>query len=167
MVEPTHPSPRVRPADLALDASDVSTAVRAYLAQTEEEKRRESGAASETISALPERYRVEVEDPSTAYDGCRVLVAEVDDAVVGVVVSRADDGFTEIKRLWADPRVRGRGVGSALLDAAIDAAEGEVRLSVWEWRERAIDLYASRGFRLAESWDPRPRLVCMTRPASV
>lgn len=167
MVEREQPSPRVRPADLTQDAPAVSAAVHAYLAQTEAEKRRESGAAGGSGTAVPERYRPEVEDPSSAYDGCRVLVAEVDDAVVGVIVSRANDGFTEIKRLWADPRVRGRGVGSALLDAAIEAAEGEVRLSVWEWRERAIGLYLSRGFDQVQGWDPRPRLVCMIRPATV
>ncbi|QNA92071.1 MULTISPECIES: GNAT family N-acetyltransferase [unclassified Microbacterium] len=165
MVDRADASPRIRPADFRHDTPAVAAAVRAYLVQTEEEKRRESGTESAALLVLPERYRPEVDDPSAAYDGCRVLVADLDDRVVGVVVSLARGGITEVKRLWADPRVRGRGVGSALLDAAIADAEGEVRLSVWEWRERAIRLYESRGFRRAESGDPRPRLVCMIRPA--
>ncbi len=152
---------RVRRAAFPQDADAVATAVGAYLRRTEAEK---SGADDDSPE-LPERYRHEVEDPATAYAAACVLVAELDDVIAGVVVAVPQEGATEIKRLWADPSARGRGVGSALLDAAIAAADGDVRLSVWEWRDEAMRLYASRGFHLVEAWDDRPRLVCMVRPA--
>lgn len=59
--------------------------------------------------------------------------------------------------------MRGRGVGSALLEAAVAATDGDVRLSVWDWRTGVIRLYESRGFAQVPSWDARERLVCMVR----
>lgn len=158
--------PLIRRADLAgPDAAAVSAAVGAYLRQTEAEKHRE-GLVSVLLGesdALPERYRAEVDDPATAYAGFDVLVADVDGAVAGVVVASQMGGSAEIKRLWAEPAMRGRGIGSALLDAAVATTEGPVRLSVWEWRTGALRLYESRGFRRVLSWDGRDRLVCMVR----
>ncbi|WP_181157490.1 N-acetyltransferase [Microbacterium sp. MYb62] len=88
--------------------------------------------------------------------------------IVGVVVLSVSDDVAEIKRLWTEPEVRGRGVGSALLDAALhDAAAlgvAQVRLSVWDWRGGPMRLYESRGFERVPSWDDRERLVCMVRP---
>lgn len=159
--------PHVRPADLAgPDALAVGAAVRAYLQQTESEKSLHvRGAAPD--APLPDRYLREVDDPAAAYAGHRVRVAQLDERIVGVVVLSPRDGGAEIKRLWAAPEVRGRGVGSALLDAALsDAADlgaAEVRLSVWDWREGAVRLYESRGFERVPSWDDRERLVCMVR----
>jgi GNAT superfamily N-acetyltransferase len=165
--------PVIREADLSgPDAIEVGAAVRAYLQQTEREKsRQERGAAPDPEAALPDRYLREVDDPSAVYAGLRVLVAQLADRVVGVVVLSTRDGIAEVRRLWAVPEVRGRGVGSALLDAAVQAASdlgaSEVRLSVWEWREGAVRLYESRGFERVPSWDDRERLVCMVRPLAV
>ena len=158
----TATSVRVRPADLSgEDAVFVGAAVRDYLVQTEVEKAAEGvpGASG----SLPERYLPEVEDPCTAYAGHEVLVAEVDGAAAGVVVRNPGDAVSEIKRLWAAPEFRGRGVGSALLDAAIADSAGDVRLTVWEWRAAAIGLYESRGFARVESGDHRERLLCFVR----
>lgn len=163
--------PRLREADWSVDVGAVSDLVREYLAQTESEKR-EHGvadvpAASGTLAGrrLPARYERELLDPRTAYAGCTTFLAEFDDRPAGVVIVRADGGRAEIKRLWADPELRGRGVGSALLDAALSLASNEFRLSVWEWRTAAIRLYESRGFERVASWDDRPGLVCMVRSA--
>lgn len=136
----------------------------AYHLRTEAEK----GAAVDDVAALPERYRNEVLDPRTAFAGDHVLVAAIGDATVGCLVMTGPvDGRTEIKRLWTDPAHRGRGVAASLVDAALRrAAESgvhTVRLSVWEWRAAAIGLYERLGFVVAESWDGRDRLVCMTR----
>lgn len=162
--------PFVRRADLTgVDALAVSAAVDAYLRRTEFEKAQQEGSEPDPDAPLPDRYRREVDDPSAAYAGCRVLVAEVDGRVVGVVVLSVQDDSAEIKRLWTVPEVRGRGVGSALLDAAVAAAiedGAEVRLSVWDWRVGAMRLYASRGFEPVRSWDDRERLVCMVRPTT-
>lgn len=158
--------PVIRRADLAgPDAATVSAALGEYLRQTEAEKHREglSSLPDGESAALPERYRAEVDDPASAYAGFHVLVADIDDAVAGVVVVAPLGDTAEIKRLWAAPALRGRGVGSALLDAAVAAAEGPVRLSVWDWRAEALRLYESRGFRRVPSWDGRDRLVCMIR----
>jgi GNAT superfamily N-acetyltransferase len=153
----------VREADLGgPDAAAVSALVRDYLLQTEAEKLRE-GVPTPTGGVLAGAYLAEVDDPATAYAGRRVLVAELDGVVCGVVViTRGPE--SEIKRLWAAAAVRGRGVGSALMDAASSAGTA-LRLSVWEWRTDAIRLYESRGFVNVVSWDSRARLVCMMRPA--
>ena len=162
-------SPLIRLADLAgSDALEVGAAVRAYLLQTEREKnQQDQGSASDSAAPLPERYLFEVQDPAVAYDGCRVHVAGLGGRVVGVVVLSVRDRVAEIKRLWAQPEVRGRGVGSALLAAAVadavDLGASQVRLSVWEWRKGPVRLYESRGFERVPSWDDRERLVCMVR----
>ncbi|MFJ6534215.1 GNAT family N-acetyltransferase [Microbacterium sp. NPDC091662] len=161
--------PSIRLADLTgPDALEVGAAVRAYLLQTEREKSlHEHGSESDPAVPLPDRYLREVDDPAVAYSEHRVRVAQLGDRVVGVVVLSVHDGVAEIKRLWAQPEVRGRGVGSALLDAALrDAADlgaDRVRLSVWDWRDGPVRLYESRGFERVPSWDARERLVCMVR----
>ncbi|MCW1805708.1 GNAT family N-acetyltransferase [Brachybacterium squillarum] len=169
------------------DLPAIGEALRAYLSRTEEEKRAHGLSSSTgTDDALPERYRAEVEDPARALAGCRVLVAELEaaagpggrtsadggevtaGAIIGIAVLAPREGSLEIKRLWASPSVRGRGVGSALLDAAIEAAGPlPVTLTVWDWRERAIGLYRSRGFALVPGWDERPRLLCLRRSPAV
>nr|WP_328823960.1 GNAT family N-acetyltransferase [Microbacterium hydrocarbonoxydans] len=158
-------SPHLRETDWGGDdVGTVSDLVRAYLVQTESEKRKH-GLRQTSVSgaALPERYEREVRDPRTAYAGCTTFLAEFDDRPAGVVIVRTHGGVSEITRLWADPELRGRGIGSALLDAALSRTRDAVRLSVWEWRTAAIRLYESRGFERVASWDDRPGLVCMLR----
>ncbi|MBP3977684.1 GNAT family N-acetyltransferase [Microbacterium sp. BLY] len=157
----------VREAEWPGDAAFVSAAVSTYLRQTEQEKHDILGDPAEPEGGLPERYRPEVRDPATAYAGGRVLVAEIDGGPVGVVIALPHAGYTEIKRLWADPTVRGRGVGSALLDAVLREAEGAVQLSVWDWRDAAIRLYTSRGFRPVDARDDRDRLLCFESRTSL
>lgn len=148
------------------DVDDVGSLVRAYLLQTETEKvEHDTAESSSSMGMLPSGYEREVADPRSAYAECTTLIAEVDERAAGVAVVRITGGDAEIKRLWADPDVRGRGVGSALLDAALSLTDGSVRLSVWEWRTAAIRLYESRGFGRVASWDDRRGLVCMVRPS--
>lgn len=154
----------IRHADLTgADAVAVARLVGDYLRQTEAEKVQRGVAEASVV--LPEAYRREAADPADAYADHPVFVADVNDEVVGVVVLRDVGGELEVKRLWASPAARGRGVGSALLDAAIAAGGGAVRLSVWDWRTDVIRLYESRGFVRVPSWDARPELVCMRRAA--
>lgn len=112
---------------------------------------------------LPPNYQAEVDCPETVFKMASVYLAEIDAEAVGVAIASKARGATEIKRLWADPQVRGRGIGSALLDAVLRESTGVVRLSVWDWRTQAARLYESRGFVTVPSWDARPRLVCMER----
>ncbi|MEL5989681.1 GNAT family N-acetyltransferase [Microbacterium phosphatis] len=145
------------------DIPAIGAALHAYLAQTEREKTtHDAGGQLSPAGELPERYRAEVRDPISALAGCRVLVADLDGRLAGVVVLKPGAESVEIKRLWASPDVRGHGIGSALLDAAIGEARAlPVMLTVWDWRQDVIRLYASRGFEQVASWDERPRLVCM------
>ena len=136
----------------------------AYHLATEAEK----GETVTDVDELPDRYRAEISDPGTAFAEDAVLLALVGDAAVGCLVMTAPaDGWSEVKRLWTDPSVRGRGIASALLGAAFEQAEESgvktVRLSVWNWRTGAIALYERLGFAVVASWDARDRLVCMQR----
>ncbi|MFI9824133.1 GNAT family N-acetyltransferase [Streptomyces sp. NPDC052013] len=135
-----------------------------YHLRTEAEK----GEPVADVAGLPDRYRAEITDPRTAFADDLVLVALQGDIAVGcLVVTSPANGQSEIKRLWTDSDFRGRGIGSALLGAALaHAAESgadRVRLSVWEWRTAAIALYERLGFTVTQSWDERKRLVCMQR----
>ncbi|OPG13925.1 GNAT family N-acetyltransferase [Microbispora sp. GKU 823] len=144
------------------DGDGLRALLAAYHLRTEAEK----GVPVVGPERLPERYRVEVEDPGTAFADDVVLVARRGDIAIGCVVLAAPvEGRAEIKRLWVDPGERGRGVAGALVRAALTRAHGtglrSVRLSVWRWRTTAIALYERLGFTVTESWDSRDDLVCM------
>jgi len=153
----------VRPADLAgPDNAAVGRLVEAYLTQTESEKAVHLGEGHDAkAQELPERYRDEVDDPRRAYAGSVVWVAESNGSLVGLVVVQQSEAAREIKRLWVDPAARGLRVGSALMDAALGHRDLPLRLTVWDWRHDAVRLYRARGFVVVESWDDRPRLLCM------
>ncbi|KQO07533.1 hypothetical protein ASF06_13130 [Agreia sp. Leaf244] len=153
----------VRPADLdGPDNAAVGRLVEAYLTQTESEKAAHLGEGHDTKAhGLPERYRDEVADPRRAYAGSVVSVAEVNGSLMGLVIVQRNEAAREIKRLWVDPGARGLRVGSALMDAALTRRDLPIRLTVWDWRDGPVRLYRSRGFDLVESWDDRPRLLCM------
>lgn len=143
----------------------------AYHLRTEAEK----GVPVTGPASLPARYRAEIDDPSAAFADDVVLLAHCGDTAVGCLVvttaaggsATADGGRAELKRLWTDPGLRGRGVASRLvgaaLDHAADAGLGTVALSVWSWRAGAIGLYERLGFAVVDPWDEREDLVCMER----
>lgn len=151
----------------AQDPSDhdgLAALLAAYHLQTQAEK----GEAVADADRLPERYRAEVLDPDAAFADDVVLLALDGDAAVGcLVVTAPADGRCEVKRLWTVPELRGQGVASGLVAAALshaaDIGVDTVRLSVWQWRTDAIALYERLGFNATESWDGRGRLVCMER----
>ena len=70
--------------------------------------------------------------------------------VLGYVVAWFAGGEGEIANLAVDPAARGRGIGSALLDAALEEARRQqasrVFLEVRSSNLRARQLYESRGF---------------------
>ncbi|GIG54871.1 GNAT family N-acetyltransferase [Demequina activiva] len=144
------------------DAAAVSRMLAAYLLETEREK----GASVAGASALPERYRHEVEQPARAFAAAEVWIAQADGAIAGMAVLTApEQGRCEIKRLWTEPWARGTGVGRRLVEHCVDRARGRrdtaVELTVWRWREGAIRLYERAGFAAVESWDDRAGLVCL------
>ncbi len=79
------------------------------------------------------------------------LIADNDGAPVGMVsVTAVVHQEVEIISMWVAPSVRGRGVGDALVRAALDHARAvganRVVLDVTAGNEHAIDLYWRAGF---------------------
>jgi GNAT superfamily N-acetyltransferase len=140
--------------------------LRAYHLTTEREK----GSRVDGQDDLPAAYRAEIEDagPGTG----ALLLLDDDGAPAGmyVLAPTADPATGEVKRLWIEPARRGRGLGRFAIDDAIrrsgEAGMTTLRLSVWEWRTGAIELYLRAGFHPCPSWDPRPRLRCLERRAT-
>jgi GNAT superfamily N-acetyltransferase len=101
-------------------------------------------------------------DDYRAPDGV-FLVAWADDRVVGCGAIRTlGPGLGEVKRMWIDPAVRGRGEGGRLLDAleaaAADLGHERLRLDTHEVLVEAIALYEAHGYRRIERYhdDPDP-----------
>jgi ribosomal protein S18 acetylase RimI-like enzyme len=107
-------------------------------------------AVAEERDAIASEPPIDLEARAASWDLDGILVAEAEGAVVGSIhtdVSR--HGFGEVgmavAREW-----RGRGVGSALLAAAIESARSrglhKLSLSVFAHNARAIALYRKFGF---------------------
>ena len=153
-----------RHASFPNDSGAVSALLESYLRQTETEKAAHGLVSS--VDPLPERYQREVASPGDSFAGMRVVVAHAAGEDCGlIVVDAATEGVSEIKRFWTTPHARGRGIGSALIRAALLDLDHTVRLSVWDWRAPAITLYRRLGFVSAAPWDERERLLCLERPA--
>lgn len=93
-----------------------------------------------------------------------MLIAELDGRAVGIgAVHRLADGSAEIKRMFVRGPTRGRGVGSAILDALLAEAKAmgaaRAKLDSARFMTDAHGLYRSRGFveckPYAESEIPR------------
>ena len=85
-----------------------------------------------------------LEDPPSG----RMFVAVNEDEVIGAA-GMAGTGLVDLG-MSVDPRWRGRGVGSALLEACIewarDAGAYKIALQVWPHNEAALALYEKFGF---------------------
>lgn len=57
------------------------------------------------------------------HEACRPFVAEADGAIVGTGVTTVNGAVGWIGTIWVDPARRGRGLGTALTHATIEAAE--------------------------------------------
>lgn len=85
------------------------------------------------------------------------LIAREGKRAVGCGALRILDGSTaEIKRMYVDPAMRGKGIGAAVL-ARLEAAARQlgVRRLVLEtgvYQEAAIALYQGAGFRRVDCW---------------
>lgn len=96
----------------------------------------------------------EIADPSM-----RVLLAEEEGRLLGFCKLVLACGWPEhargqavieLKQLYTDPDITGRGIGSALMDRAMEIAReqaaDEMQLSVWSGNEGAQKFYARYGF---------------------
>jgi len=98
-----------------------------------------------TLEDLIDDWTTRLTDPST-----RVLVAEVDGVLVGVVAAGSLEGEGHLSRLHVDPDLWGRGIGRALYDRCVAEFEGSgtsvVTLWVLERNVRARSWYERLGW---------------------
>ena len=90
----------------------------------------------------------------------RFLLAMHDGAAVGCVGLKLHDGWGEIKRMWVDPAIRGRGLGRRLLAEVEAAAEAAgvrvVRLDTNAHLGEAIALYRAAGYEEVPPYNDEP-----------
>ena len=83
--------------------------------------------------------------------GAFYVVREGDVIVGSVGVERLDDGSAELHRLYLDTRLRGRGTGRALVEAALDWCRAQKIPRMILWSDTRFDqahrLYDRMGFR--------------------
>lgn len=84
-------------------------------------------------------------------DNVTFLAAFVGEEVVGCgAVKRMPSGYGEIKRMYVEPGLRGRGVGSALMDglesSLVARGIGLARLETGVRQPEALALYERRGY---------------------
>lgn len=91
----------------------------------------------------------------------RMYIALVDENAVGcVALTRNDETFCEIKRLYVKPKYRGMGISKALIEKVIaDAKEigyKHMRLDTFPFMSSAIKLYEKYGFYYIEKYNNNP-----------
>ena len=81
-------------------------------------------------------------------DDSLCLVAEDPSGIVGnAYVRPAEDGTVELSRLYVLPQYQGRGLGSALLEAAARQYPNNImRLEVQQQNTQALAFYQTQGF---------------------
>jgi ribosomal protein S18 acetylase RimI-like enzyme len=100
-------------------------------------------------TARAERWRAHLAEPE---EGRGAFVATVEGQVAGFVFWGSDQTLqtAEVHAIYVDPRVTGRGIGRALLDAAVgDIAArrfGSITLWVLDSNERARGFYEAAGW---------------------
>ena len=89
------------------------------------------------------------------------LVARIDELPVGCgAIRRLDDTTGEIKRMWLDPSIRGKGLGRQML-AALESVARELGytslcLDTSRFLSEAISLYRSSGYEDVAAYNDNP-----------
>ena len=102
---------------------------------------------------LEPQDRLQLENPVASYiePGGQILIAELDDEIVGcVALAREGDGAYELSKMAVAPGRRGRGIGRRLLAGTIDYARGIGATSLFLGSNSkladAVHLYEQFGF---------------------
>jgi len=118
----------------------------------------DKAAIFEVINAAAEKYRgvIPPESDTDPYMPMAELTEEMADMhffgagteeLVGVIGVQEVDDVTLIRHLYVRPEVQRRGIGSTLLEEAIDRAESPIVLvGTWKAATWAIDFYENHGF---------------------
>ena len=98
-----------------------------------------------------------VEDKYGLPDG-RMYIARVDGIAAGcVALTKNDDVFCEIKRLYVKPVFRGQGISKLLLETVVTEARKigykHMRLDTFPFMASAIKLYEKHGFYNIERYN--------------
>jgi GNAT superfamily N-acetyltransferase len=139
----------------ALGADDIAAARRLF----------EDYAASIGVDLCFQNFAAELAGLPGDYSpprGC-LLIATQGGQPVGCAALRplaADDAIGEVKRLYVEPRGRGRGLGRRLAQAVIERARSigyrELKLDTLADMTQARALYASLGFRECAAYYDNP-----------
>lgn len=108
-----------------------------------------------------ERWRERARQGSEAWDQGTWVLREKEGALSGMVTARAEGEVVAIFALWVEPRLRGRHLGSRLLDRALlwcrtQYPRRNVVLHVNPREAAAVALYVRRGFVFTGESEPLP-----------
>lgn len=97
--------------------------------------------------ARPDQWWRDWARRSATGDEQAMFLAWKGDAPVGISGAFRSGDRVDVISMWTDPDERGRGIGQALLEAAVAfAGEADVRLSVTETNAAARRFYERHGF---------------------
>jgi len=90
-----------------------------------------------------------IEEYRPFFDSHTVLVIRRDDAIVGAVAVRCENGTTYLNRLIVEPKFHGNGIGSRLIDAAVGFFPEAYRIELFTGEKsiRNQEIYFHKGFR--------------------
>jgi GNAT superfamily N-acetyltransferase len=109
----------------------------------------------EAFFTVEDEDRAQLEDPQTHIldKGGAILIAEYEGQAVGTVglVPGHGDGVLELIKMSARSDIQGKGIGRALMDAAIEKSRAMGASKIWletnTKLEAALALYRKSGFR--------------------
>ena len=116
-------------------------------------------ATLEEESSQPDQWWAEIIGTTAEHPLGGLWIATVDGEAAGILFGRIDPGHTtlQVGAMWVAPEVRGHGVGSSLIKAAIDWAKSSgvsvAELWVTEGNSEAAAFYESHGFQPTDETD--------------